>query len=206
MISNHTTLYLSRQKFPTHISMPIPRQTNDRSRTQTNRMLIWLMEGSLWSVWRSASVSLGSHWENRFPTSPSMHIRRSDIEWRRLWWLIGNHVIIVKKVWEFTAQPSAQRTFERLWRAFVVKPWSKNDNNAHVSWVEFTFVSIDKFKTIANVSETCWNIYRSLQSSCTNHGCRQFWMPLVVNVASSGCLQMRMPQAVAAANSGCCQL
>ncbi len=47
-------------------------------------MLIWRMERSLWSVWRSASVCLGSHRENRFPTSPSMHIRRSDIEWRQL--------------------------------------------------------------------------------------------------------------------------
>lgn len=168
-------------------------------------MLIWLIEGSLWSVWRSASVCLGSHIENSFPTSPSMYIRRSDIEWRRLRRLVGKHVVIVKKVWEFAAQPSAQRTFERLGRAFIVGPWSKNDNKAYVSWVGFTIISIGNSDTIAITSGTCWNIYRSFQSSCTNHGCRQFWMPPFLDAASCGCCQFRMPPVVDASICGCCQ-
>lgn len=43
-------------------------------------------------VWRS---------ENCFLTPPSRQIRRSDIEWRWLRRLIRQHVVIVKKVWEF---------------------------------------------------------------------------------------------------------
>ena len=156
MISNSTTLCLSRQKNPNpNPYAPIPWQTNDRSRTQSNRMLIWLMKGSLWSVWRSASVCLGSHKRNWFLTSPSRHIRGSDIEWRWLRRLIGKHVVIVKKAREFTAQPSVQRTFARLRRTFVVRPWPKNDNKAHVSWVSFTIISIDNSDTIAIMSGTC---------------------------------------------------
>ena len=79
------------------------------------------------------SRSLGELQGKLIPHFPSIHIRRSDIEWRRLRWLIGKHVVIVKKVWEFTAQPFAQRTFERLGRAMVVGSASKNDNKAHVS-------------------------------------------------------------------------
>ena len=153
MISNNTTLYLSRQKILTRTPIPIPWQSNDWSKPSPNRMLIWLMEGSLWSVWRSASGCLRS--ENCFLTSPSRQIRRSDIEWRWVRRLIGKHVVIVKKVREFAAQPSAQRTFERLGRAFVVRPWSKNDNKAHVSWVSFTIISIDSSNTIAIMSGTC---------------------------------------------------
>lgn len=39
----------------------------------------------------------------------------------------------LKRGGNLRAQPSAQRTFERLGRAFVVRPWSKNDNKAPVS-------------------------------------------------------------------------
>jgi len=63
--------------------------------------------------------------------------------------------------------------------------------------------SIDNSSAIAIMSETCQNIYGSFESSCTNHGCRHFWMPLVVNVANSGCLQLWMPQAVDFASCGC---
>ena len=77
-------------------------------------------------------------------------------------------------MWEFTAQPSAQWTSEKLWRAFVVKPWSKNDNKAHVSSV----VSIDKLNTIANMSVRLAKIYTEAYSphvlimGAANAGCR----------------------------------
>ena len=58
-------------------------------------------------------------------------------------------------MWEFAAQPSAQRTFEKLRRAIVEGPWSKNDDKAHVSWVSFTIISIDNSDTIAIMSGTC---------------------------------------------------
>lgn len=139
-ISNPTTLILIRQHISTQISMLIPWQSNDRSECQSSRMLIWLMEGSLWSIWRSASVCFGSHGENCFPTVPSRHIRRSDIEWRWLRRLIGKHVVIVKEAWELAAQPSAQWTFERLVEPSVVWSVSENDNKAHVSWVSFAII------------------------------------------------------------------
>jgi len=63
--------------------------------------------------------------------------------------------------------------------------------------------SIDNSSAIAIMSGTCQNIYGSFESSCTNHGCRHFWMPLVVDVANSGCLQLWMPQAVNFASCGC---
>lgn len=37
------------------------------------------------------------------------------------------------------------------------------------------------------MSRTCKNIYRGFQSSCTNHGCRQFWMPPFLDAAIPGC-------------------
>ena len=177
--------------------MPVPWQTNDRSRTQSNRKLIWLIEISLWIVWRSAPVCFGSYRENRFPTSLSIHIQRSDIEWWWLRWLIRKHVVIVKKVWEFTAQPSAQWTSERLGRAIVVGPASKNDNKAHVSWVSFTIISINNSDTIAIMGGACWDIYRNFQSSvlimgAANAGWRHSWMPPVVDIANSGCRQLWM--------------
>ena len=48
-------------------------------------------------------------------------MRRNDIEWRRLRRLIGENVVIVEKVWEVAAQPSAQRTFKKLRRAIDVR-------------------------------------------------------------------------------------
>ena len=60
------------------------------------------------------------------------------------------------------------------------------------SWVSFIIISIDKFYITATTSETCWNIYRSSQSSCINHECRQFRMSLILNVASCECYQFRM--------------
>jgi len=136
-----------------------------------------------------------------------MHIRRSDIEWRRLRRLIGKNVVIVKKVWEFVAQPSAQRTLENLLRAIVVGPWSKNHNKAHVSWVSFTIISTLKplllWVGLAKIYTEASSPH-VLIMGVTNSGCRQFWMPPFLDASSCGCCQFRMP--LLASSCGCLKL
>lgn len=39
------------------------------------------------------------------------------------------------------------------------------------------------------MSGTCQNIYGSFRSSYTNHGCRHFWIPPVVDASISGYIQ-----------------
>lgn len=90
-------------------------------------------------------------------------------------------------MWEFAAQPSAQRIFERLGRAFAVRPWSKNDNKAHV----FLRHSQSKSDTIAVMSTAC--IYTGASSphvlimGAANSGCRYLWMLPILDAASYGC-------------------
>lgn len=208
MIADYRTLFLVPQQILTRTPLCSYRdnQTTDE-KPQSNRMLIRLMKGFLWSVWRSASVCLGSHSENCFLTSSSRRIRRSDIEWQCLRRLIREHVVIVKEVCGILRR---SRLLNELLKGlgdvrcivFVEKMIIRQKFLESALLLSSTDIS----SAIAVISGTCQNIYGSCQSSCTHHGCRQFRMLPFLDAVSCRCRLFWRLLVVDASSCGCCQL